>query len=165
MYPFWRESDFLKLFFKFQYFYPLVRQVNLSATMRVGLGRGRIPIPERFFAGGSNSFRGEEYDMLGPKDPVYGEPVGGVALFLMNLEMSFPLLESVKNLAGAVFYDLGNVFSKRKDFSLLGLRGALGFGVRYKTPLGPVRFDLGWNLDAPEPKRGPLAFITIGTVF
>ncbi|HOI44370.1 MAG TPA: POTRA domain-containing protein [Candidatus Aminicenantes bacterium] len=159
------ESDFLKLFFKFQYFYPLVRQVNLSATMRVGLGRGRIPIPERFFAGGSNSFRGEEYDMLGPKDPVYGEPVGGVALFLMNLEMSFPLLESVKNLAGAVFYDLGNVFSKRKDFSLLGLRGALGFGVRYKTPLGPVRFDLGWNLDAPEPKRGPLAFITIGTVF
>ncbi len=124
-----------------------------------------MPVPERFFAGGSNSFRGETFDELGPKDPETGMPVGGKAMFLVNLEMKFPLSPILRDLSGAVFYDIGQVFSKRKDFGLFNFRGALGCGLRYRTPLGPIRFDIGWNLDDPKKKGRPLLFITIGNMF
>jgi outer membrane protein insertion porin family len=159
------ESDYLKAFFKYQYHYPILPRLNFSATARLGLGRGRIPVPERFFAGGSNSFRGERIDQLGPKDPLTNMPVGGKAMVLLNLEMRFPLFQTLPALSGAVFYDIGQVFSKRKDFSLFNFQGAVGFGLRYRTPLGPFRFDLGWNVDDPKKKGRPLAFITIGNVF
>ncbi len=159
------ESDYLKAFFKYQYYYPILTRINFSATARVGLGRGRIPVPERFFAGGSNSFRGERIDELGPKDPLTNMPVGGKAMVLVNLEMRFPLFQTLPDLSGAVFYDIGQVFSKRQDFSLFNFQGAVGFGLRYRTPLGPFRFDLGWNVDDPKKKGRPLVFITIGNVF
>jgi outer membrane protein insertion porin family len=159
------ESDYLKAFLKYQYYYPIMTRLNFSATARIGLGRGRIPVPERFFAGGSNSFRGERIDQLGPKDPLTNMPVGGKAMVLLNLEMRFPLFQSLPDLAGAVFYDIGQVFSKRKDFSLFNFQGAVGVGLRYRTPLGPFRFDLGWNVDDPKKKGRPFAFITIGNVF
>jgi outer membrane protein insertion porin family len=92
-------------------------------------------------------------------------PVGGKAMFLVNLEMKFPLSPVLKDLSGAVFYDLGQVFSKRKDFGLFSLRGALGCGLRYRTPLGPLRFDMGWAIDSPKEKGRPLLFITIGNMF
>jgi outer membrane protein insertion porin family len=159
------ESDFLKAFFKFQHYYPILTRLNFCTTVRVGLGRGRIPIPERFFAGGSNSFRGERIDGLGPRDSKSGMPVGGKAMFLVNLEMNFPILQGLDNLSGAVFYDLGQVFAQRKDVSAFNLKGAVGWGLRYKTPLGPIRFDLGWNIDDPKRKGRPLAYITIGNMF
>ena len=165
-YPLFKtESDYLKAFFKFQHYYPILTRLNFSTTVRVGVGRGRIPIPERFFVGGSNSFRGERIDGLGPRDPESGMPVGGKAMFLVNLEMTFPLFQGMDNLSGAVFYDLGQVFSQRKDVSVFNLRGAVGWGLRYKTPLGPLRFDLGWNIDDPTKKGKPLAYITIGNIF
>ncbi len=159
------ESDYLKAFFKYQYYHPLLSRLNFSATARIGLGRGRIPVPERFFAGGSNSFRGERIDELGPKDPDTGMPIGGKAMVLANLEVRFPLFQSLPDLSGAAFYDIGQVFSKRKDFSLFNFQGAVGLGLRYRTPLGPFRFDLGWNVDDPEKKGRPILFITIGNVF
>jgi len=159
------ESDYLKGFLKCQYYYPVLTHLNFSTTARLGLGRGRMPVPERFFAGGSNSFRGDTFDELGPKDPKTGMPTGGKAMLVVNLEMKFPLFPILRDLSGAVFYDIGQVFSKRKDFSLFNFQGALGFGLRYRTPLGPVRFDLGWNLDDPKKKGRPLLFITIGNMF
>ena len=159
------ESDYVKGFLKFQYYDPVLTHLNFSTTVRLGLGRGRMPVPERFFAGGSNSFRGETFDELGPKDPKTGMPVGGKAMFLVNLEMKFPLFPILRDLSGAVFYDIGQVFSKRKDFGLFNFRGALGCGLRYRTPLGPLRFDLGWTIDDPKKKGRPLLFITIGNMF
>ena len=68
------------------------------------------------------------------------------------MEVSFPLFQTLPDLSGAAFYDIGQVFSKRKDFSLFNFQGAVGLGLRYRTPLGPFRFDLGWNVDDPEKK-------------
>jgi outer membrane translocation and assembly module TamA len=124
-----------------------------------------IPIHERFFAGGSNSFRGERFDELGPVDEDSLKPIGGESLLLFNLELTFPLLSSLKHLRAAVFYDVGNVFEKSDDLSLKSLENAVGFGIRYRTPLGPVRLELGWNLNVPEAERNALFFITIGNVF
>ena len=159
------ESDFLKTFTKYQHFVPLYTDLIFSSTFRLGLGRGRMPIYERFFAGGSNSFRGAEFDELGPKDPVSVNPVGGKALVLFNFEMTFPIWTSLKDLNGAVFYDAGNVFSQRRQVGLAHFSHALGLGIRYKTPLGPIRIELSWNLNSPEGEKNLLYFITIGNVF
>jgi outer membrane protein insertion porin family len=159
------ESNFLKGVFKYQRFFPIVPRVDLGSTFRLGLGMGKMPIPERFFAGGSNSFRGQKFDELGPKDPVSGKPVGGKALLLFNFDLTFPVVSGLKDLSGAVFYDFGNVFAARNDFSLGHLEHAIGLGVRYRTPLGPLRLELGWNLTDPERKGKPILFITIGNVF
>lgn len=165
-YPLFRaESDFLKNFVKYQCYLPVIPRVTFSSTFRFGLGKGRMPIHERFFAGGSNSFRGADFDELGPKDPHSLRPVGGKALFLLNLELSFPLLSSFRDLFATCFYDTGNVFAKRRQMSLATFQDAIGMGLRYRTPLGPIRFELGWNLDAPEAEKKVLAFITIGNVF
>lgn len=159
------ESDFLKNFIKYQQYIPVIPGVTFSSTFRLGLGRGRMPIHERFFAGGSNSFRGERFDELGPKDPYSLKPVGGKALFLMNLELTVPLFFSLRDLFATLFYDAGNVFAKRRQMSLAAIQDTIGVGLRYRTPLGPIRFEIGWNLDIPEGERRVLAFITIGNVF
>lgn len=167
------ESDYWKSFFKFQYFKPVVSQVFFSLLARVGLAQGQISVPERFFAGGSNSFRGESFDFLGPKDSQTGEPEGGRALFLLNAEIRFPIIPTFKELSGAVFFDLGNVFRYLVDIRIRDLEAALGLGIRYKTPLGPVRFELAWNVHTPQAnlvppqtrKKTPYFFITIGNVF
>ncbi|UCE22166.1 MAG: BamA/TamA family outer membrane protein [Candidatus Aminicenantes bacterium] len=161
------ESDYLKSFFKSQHFVTVLPGLTFSLTSRLGLGGGKqdIPIHERFFAGGSNSFRGARFDELGPVDEESGKPVGGEALLLLNLELTFPLVSGIKNLRGAVFYDIGNVFPRAKDISLASLENAAGFGLRYKTPFGPVRLELGWNLDVPQEERKVRFYITIGNVF
>ncbi|NOR14604.1 MAG: BamA/TamA family outer membrane protein [Candidatus Aminicenantes bacterium] len=165
-YPlFGAESDFLKSFWRYQHFLPLWTDMMISFTSRLGLGAGRMPIPERFFAGGSNSFRGTRYDELGPKDPVTGNPIGGKALLLFNFEFSFPLTSRIPNLYGVVFYDKGNVFIDIEKMNLTELEDALGLGLRYRSPLGPVRLELAWNPGAEEGKPKALVFITIGHIF
>ncbi len=159
------ESDYLKSFVKFQYFRPVGEFLQLIGTFRGGLGMGRMPIHERFFAGGSGSFRGQPFDGLGPKDAASGRPVGGKAMLLFNFDAQFRPFSSLPALSLAVFYDLGNVFSHRSDVSLADLENAVGFGLRYKTPLGPLRVDLGWNLNPSEGSRGPRLYVTIGNVF
>ena len=165
-YPLFKaESNFLKLFVKYQYYTPVFRTLTFSLTGRLGAAMGLIPIHERFFAGGSNTFRGEPFDRLGPADPTSAMPVGGKAMLLFNFELSFPLFASAPALTGAVFYDKGNVFANRKDFSFAQLEDAFGVGVRYRTPLGPLRIDFGWNVQPPTGRKQPIVFITIGNVF
>jgi outer membrane protein assembly complex protein YaeT len=159
------ESDFLKGYLKYQRFLPVFGRLSFSLTARGGLGMGKMPIHERFFAGGANSFRGQPFDKLGPEDAASGMPVGGKALLLFNFELRFPLFPTVPNLSGAVFYDKGGVFKERADFDLGKLEDAFGVGVRFRTPLGPLRIDLGWNLHPPENRKQPIVFITIGNVF
>jgi len=159
------ESDYWKTFYKFQYFKPIAAQFGFSLLSRVGLAQGTMSLPERFFAGGSNSFRGRYFDYLGPKDEETDKPVGGQALLLLNAEMRFPIIPTFRELSGGVFFDLGNVFSKLRDIRVGDLEAAVGFGLRYKTALGPVRLETAWNLGAPDGRKKALFFITIGNVF
>jgi outer membrane protein insertion porin family len=159
------ESNFLKLFTKYQHYFPIYPEWTFSGTFRLGLGRGKMPIHERFFAGGSNSFRGTRFDELGPKDPVSGQPTGGKALLLFNFEMTFPLLSAFKDLYGAFFYDVGNVWAVRGDVDFASLQNALGLGLRYRTPLGPIRLEVAWYIDATQGEDDILGLITIGNVF
>jgi outer membrane protein insertion porin family len=135
-----------------------------------------IPLAERFFTGGGNSHRGFGLNQAGPRDPVTGFPIGGSALFLNNLEMRFPptTLPYVQdNMSFVIFEDAGNIFTNGRNMldSLLRWRQkdpdlclhqltasecnynyishAVGVGLRYKTPIGPVSFDFGYNLNPP----------------
>ncbi len=118
-----------------------------------------IPLPERFFMGGSEAHRGFSINQAGPRDPTTGFPVGGNALFLNTLELRVPLAQ--RRLGFAFFYDAGNVFSSIRTMRLLKFTqsspadfdydvNAVGAGIRYKTPVGPLRLDFGYNLNPPR---------------
>jgi outer membrane protein insertion porin family len=121
-----------------------------------------IPLPERFFAGGGTSLRGFGLNQAGPRDPCTGFPIGGLAVLIFNQELHFPMkLPWVGDkLGGTLFYDGGNVFTdvnhitlRWKPPSLTNLdyfSHTIGFGVRYPTPVGPVRVDIGYQLNPAE---------------
>ena len=162
------ESNYQKIFLKSQYYRPLTYGLNLGLTGRLGLGNGLTHLPERFFAGGSNTFRGEEFELLGPIDSTTLNPYGGEAVFLINTELTFALFPAWKELRLASFFDLGNVYENLKDFRPFDLRGAAGAGIRYRTPLGPIRVEIAWKLwgfDAQDHRGRPLIFLTIGNIF
>jgi outer membrane protein assembly complex protein YaeT len=135
-----------------------------------------IPLPERFFAGGGTSLRGFALNQAGPRDSVTGFPVGGQALLILNQEFRFPMrLPYIGTaLSGALFYDGGNVYSRlgrvtlrpyppKPIFNPANLTQCqfnctnelnyfahtVGLGFRYATPVGPIRIDLGYQINRP----------------
>ncbi len=135
-----------------------------------------IPLPERFFAGGGNSLRGFAFNQAGPRDLQTGFPLGGESIFVNQIELRTPPLPFPfvgENLSAVLFHDMGNVFTSAKDMwpglfkvsqdsrqncqnfttnapcDFNYMSHAIGTGLRYATPIGPVRFDLGYNLNPP----------------
>ena len=102
-----------------------------------------LPIDERFFTGGSTSVRSFSERDLGPYDRRSGYPIGGQAFTLLNVEYQFPL--KLADLKGAVFVDAGNLKSRAEDVGFSNLRYAVGAGIRYNLPIGPLRLDYGVN--------------------
>jgi outer membrane protein insertion porin family len=118
-----------------------------------------IPLPERFFMGGSDSLRAFSINQAGPRDPETGFPIGGNALFLNSLELRFSFAQD--RLGVVLFHDMGNVYSTVRKMRLLKFSQssptdfdytvhALGIGLLYKTPVGPLRFDVGYALNPPR---------------
>ena len=105
-----------------------------------------LPASERFFAGGDTTIRGYALDSVGTPDTISpnGFPTGGNAVLILNAELRVPVWRS---LGAALFLDGGNVFRRATDFDISELRGSFGVGVRYLTPIGPVRLDLGFKMD------------------
>jgi outer membrane protein insertion porin family len=138
-----------------------------------------IPLPERLYSGGGNSNRGFGLNQAGPRDPFTGFPVGGSALFLNTVEMRFPNVRMPylnDQIGFTLFEDMGNVFARPQEMlpSLARFHQpdeelcfkaapppiyshckynyvshAVGVGARYQTPIGPLRFDFGYNLNPP----------------
>jgi outer membrane protein insertion porin family len=105
-----------------------------------------LPASERFFAGGDTTIRGFALDSVGTPATITanGFPTGGNAVLIMNGELRAAVW---RDLGAAVFIDGGNVFRRVTDFDASQLRGSVGFGLRYDSPIGPVRVDLGFKLD------------------
>jgi outer membrane protein assembly factor BamA len=99
-----------------------------------------IPIQYRLFNGGEDSVRSFRQDELGPK--IGGDPVGGEFFSTGNLELRFPLSGPLR---GTLFADGGNVRLRRSEAGFHDYRYALGMGLRYHLPIGPIRLDWGWN--------------------
>src|SRR6266513_2217433 len=112
-----------------------------------------IPIDERFFNGGADTVRSFGERELGPHDNK-GHPVGGEFFTVFNIEYTFPILGELQ---GAIFTDAGNLLPTSEEIGLNDLRYAIGAGLRYKLPIGPIRLDYGVNPD-PRPDEDFGAF-------
>jgi outer membrane protein insertion porin family len=131
---------------------------DISPFQYSGSAVDAIPLAERFFAGGASSDRGFPDFQAGPRDTSTGFPLGGNALFFNQTELRFPLLGD--NVGGVLFHDVGNVYSQVNNMSLRTeqhslqdfnyMVHAVGFGLRYRTPVGPVRLDLAYSINPPR---------------
>jgi outer membrane protein insertion porin family len=128
-----------------------------------------VPASERFYAGGDSTVRGFVLDRLGTPETLNsaGLPEGGAGLVVTNVELRTPYW---KGLGGVGFLDTGNVFERAGDIRLGELRPAAGVGLRYRSPLGPLRFDLGFNLDRQtlpngSRERGVVFHLSLGQAF
>ncbi len=160
------ESHFVKLTLSGSTFNKIHRRVVLAVSAKTGLafgygGTAELPIVERFFLGGRSSVRGYEQDTLGPKG-ADGNPTGGNAFLMGNIE----LRTSVGSGFSLVpFFDVGNVWIKVKDMNPSELKYTTGIGLRYDTPVGPLRVDYGIKLNREHGEsRGELHF-SIGHAF
>ena len=177
------EVGFVKTFAQ-GFFYrqlPTARRLVVALGGRVGAAHGferikegevvrDLPASERFFAGGDTTVRGFSLDRLGNEDTISatGFPLGGNGVVILNGELRAKI---VGRLQGVGFIDAGNVFPLASDLSFTDLRPAAGFGVRINTDFGPIRFDLGFNLDPKKfaedlPRERQTVFhISIGQAF
>jgi outer membrane protein insertion porin family len=182
--PLGSSSNFVRFFLQDSTYTPIGTRLVFARSTSFGVQSpyggslsSDIPLPERFFAGGGGSLRGFGLNQAGPRDPLTGFPIGGLALLEFNQDLRFPMhLPWIGNrLGGGIFYDGGNVFS---DFKAITLRDkpltpvfsstslgtcienctnqldyfshTVGFEFRYATPVGPISIDLGYQLNAPQ---------------
>jgi outer membrane protein insertion porin family len=157
----------------------LVWATNLRLGLAEPLGNSDVPLSERFFTGGADSLRGFPINGAGPQRPVavctdptnpatcvlISVPVGGNMLFIVNSEARFPI-PLKQGLGGAIFYDGGNVYSNinfhqfTSDFT-----HSVGIGLRYQTPVGPARFDVGYRITNVPGVNSTQYFVTLGQSF
>ena len=104
-----------------------------------------LPPWDRFYLGGINSLRGFSWDELSPRDE-YGYAYGGNKFVQFNVEYIFPLIKDI-GLMGVTFFDTGNLYDDDEDIDLGDLRQTTGFGVRWYSPLGPIRLEYGFIID------------------
>ncbi|MCZ2156206.1 MAG: BamA/TamA family outer membrane protein [Bryobacterales bacterium] len=159
-------SDFERFLGRNSTYYRLTPKLVLARTTTFGLlepltGRFRhktgfnIPLSERFFAGGAASHRGFPENQAGPRDLVTGFPLGGETVFVNGVELRFPLIGP--NIGGVLFHDAGNVYRTPRDISFRVKQKnvedfnymvhAVGFGIRYQTPIGPFRVDIAYAVN------------------
>jgi outer membrane protein insertion porin family len=150
---------------------------SLGANMAYGFGDGgvsgdELPLFERYFPGGINTIRGFQERTLGPREArknrygivVSTAPVGGSTQFVLNNEVIFPLVQAI-GLKGVVFADLGNAYTASDVFSWDETRAAVGGGVRWLSPLGPLRIELGLPIREKDRDQRRLVLFSFGGPF
>ena len=157
------QTEYTRLVLRNSTYHPLSRNVVLARTLQFGYiqrlgGVPIIPLGERFFGGGASSQRAFPDNQAGPRDLETGFPVGGNALLFHSTELRFPLIGD--NIGGVFFHDMGNIYSNVNQISFGFRQGsyqnfnymvqAVGFGIRYKTPVGPVRLDFSYSPNSPR---------------
>jgi outer membrane protein insertion porin family len=147
---------------------------SIGARLGYGVGqKGRsgdeIPLFERFFPGGINSLRGFRTRSLGPREPVFDPdnnvvdttPVGGSTQLIFNNELIFPLVEAL-GLRGVIFFDAGNAWTHSEGLPIDDLRYDAGWGVRWLSPIGPLRIEIGYPLDKRKGERSSVFQFSFG---
>ncbi|MGD8983391.1 MAG: outer membrane protein assembly factor BamA [Desulfobacteraceae bacterium] len=162
--------DFNKYLATSLWYFPLFWDTVFVAQGRAGYIQETgepVPVYQKFRIGGINTVRGFEAFSISPRDPDTLEPIGGEQMLIFNLEYRFPFLVE-QGIVGLVFFDAGNVFTDDPTaLTVSGLRLGAGGGIRWFSPVGPLRVEYGFNLD-PDPsldeKSGEYYF-TVGGQF
>ncbi|MCL2485445.1 MAG: outer membrane protein assembly factor BamA [Endomicrobia bacterium] len=170
--PFGGNVNFVKGMFKSTWFVPTFWKFVLSFNLNVGAigpygGQEDVPIYERFYVGGADTIRGYKYRTeVGPVD-------GGQFMSVLNVEYKFPIVAEKGRtvLQGAFFYDIGGTWLNFGDIKFaLGtgernLRSGVGFGIRFATPVFPLRLDWGYGLNHKPGEALQQFYFTIGNIF
>jgi outer membrane protein insertion porin family len=147
------DRDFWKLTGLGAAYRELFKDHVLELKLRGGIADAfddteKVPIFERYYAGGANTIRGYRERRIGPRDSGTQDPIGGNAYWVGNTEYTFPIFPGV--IKGAAFYDLGGVDAAIEDIGDSGIYQGVGMGLRVKTPIGPLKVDAGYPLDDVE---------------
>ena len=143
-------EEFTKYRGRSAWFFPMFWNTVFMVQGRAGYieNRGNLSAYQKFFLGGINTVRGYDYQTISPIDPETGDYIGGETMMVFNLEYHFPLLEE-QGVIGIVFFDAGNAWDSgsANSYDFGGLMKSVGAGVRWFSPLGPLRLEYGWKLD------------------
>jgi outer membrane protein insertion porin family len=160
------DDNFIKYKADSSIYYPLLWSTVFHWHGQIGLvqenGDDRIPPFERFYLGGINNVRGYEAREISPVD-ADGEKFGGDRLFFTNFELLFPLSEEL-GIVGLLFFDAGNTWAEGESIDL-DLYKSVGLGIRWYSPLGPLRFEYGYPLDELDGKREGKFEFSVGQFF
>jgi outer membrane protein insertion porin family len=180
--------DFAKFLGQTAYYKKMVGGVIWANSVRLGLEQpfagSHVPVSEEFFSGGGSTLRGFPLNGAGPQREILAcgnpadqstcakitVPVGGRQLFILNSEFRIPIQADLplvhKNLGLAAFYDGGNVYERIGFHNFWAdYTNTVGLGFRYKTPVGPIRIDVGHNLSPQPGIKSTQFFITLGQAF
>jgi len=148
------------------HYFPTPLKTTFSIRGQAGYLRGyagrEAPIYERFFLGGINTIRGFDTRTISPKDQLTGDLIGGETMFVTNLEFLFPIAKMEK-MRGLLFFDAGNAYQGKIDFT--DIRTSAGTGIRWYSPVGPLRLELGVNLAPRDGESRTNWDFTIGSTF
>jgi len=156
--------------YQHQWFRPLFRAVTLALNGEVNYGRGLggkpYPVFKNFYAGGIGSVRGYEGSSLGPRAN-NGDPLGGTSRIIANAELQFPFPGSGadRTLRWFTFFDAGNVFEEGAKFQVSDLRYAVGAGISWVSPIGPLKLSYGVPLNSKAGDRKQNFQFQLGTGF
>lgn len=176
-------EKFAKYITDYRHFWPLFWGTVFSVHGQLGyvqeVGSEPIPIDERFYLGGIRTLRGFKGRTVGPRiandstvvDPLTGEVtkvttyeyIGGVKQAFGNVEFTFPLVEEAK-LKGVLFYDIGNAWGEDEDM-FSSRRHSAGGGIRWLSPMGPLRLEWGYNLDPRDDEKRVRFEFSIGRFY
>lgn len=125
---------------------------------------GKLSVFQKFMIGGMNTVRGFDYDSISPVDPETGDKIGGEKMMVFNVEYRVPLFKE-QGIVGLVFFDAGNVFTKDENYTFSGIRDSVGAGIRWYSPMGPLRLEYGKNLDPREGEAAGKWEFSVGGTF
>jgi len=160
------DVSFVKLVLEARHYLPLSQRLLFATRLKLGgiepYGSStEVPFNVRFFAGGPGSVRGFQLNRLGPVN-ADGDPIGGLSLIEGSAELRFPLFG---DFGAVLFLDFGNVFRPPFTYHLGDLRYAVGPGLRYNTPVGPLRLDVGFIVDHRQGENFGRIEFSIGQAF
>jgi len=167
------RPQFAKITVQDNRFFSPISKLVFALSVRGGVAwnfgeSNEVPIFERYFAGGRSTIRGYDQDKFGipGKTITYDgnswTPTGGNMMLVLNGELRFPLF---KGIGMVVFADGGNVWRKVNEFDVSEIRATTGAGIRYNTPVGPLRLDIGCKLDREEGEDSCMPHFTLGHAF
>jgi outer membrane protein insertion porin family len=159
--PLMGDVSFTRYGLSSSWFFPLPLDLVIGVRGRVGYmqpNEGKeVPIFERYYLGGINSLRGLR--SVGPTDPATGDVIGGLTMLNFNADFLFPLIKNA-GMKGVIFFDTGN--SWESGYHLGDMRRTAGVGVRWYSPIGPLRLEWGYVLDRKENESASRWEFTIG---
>lgn len=159
--PLQGSTDYIRYGAKSAWFHPLPLDTVFSVRGRAGYiqrtGDTDVPIFERYYLGGIDTLRGLRD--VGPRDPSTNDPVGGFTMLCFNFEYIFPLVKNA-GMKGVIFFDTGNAWDT--GWHLDDMRKTAGVGVRWYSPIGPLRLEWGYVLDQKENEGSNRFEFTIG---